>query len=133
MECKNTRGIIGPKLLQIFGAKNQTYSENPSTDDSPADLGGPLARTPRYGPFPRQPWVGQSPKVPRFLGTGRFNRLDCVVQLSSVAQKPGRWRYTRRSPVVYPPEFSQGGSLHFSNFGLNLMLTNPFVNQLSST
>ncbi|RRT73690.1 hypothetical protein B296_00001236 [Ensete ventricosum] len=72
-------------------------------------MGGSAARTPGYGWFNHPAWAGQ---LPESLGDGR----------TPAAHR----RFTCRN-------FRKSGSLNFSNFGLNLMLANPLVNQLSST
>ncbi|RWW53575.1 hypothetical protein BHE74_00039920 [Ensete ventricosum] len=70
----------------------------------------------------------ESTQIP---GYGQSNRPAWVGQPPSAARKPGRWRYTRSSPAVYPLEFPQSrpnsrqsGSLrHFYDESYGLLPT----------
>ncbi|RRT35373.1 hypothetical protein B296_00046560 [Ensete ventricosum] len=77
---------------------------------SPASLSGSTiesAQIPRYRQFSRPAWAAQPLTVTR---NPRYGSTTVTYQ-----------RFTRRN-------LRKSGSLHFSNSGLNLMLTNSLVN-----
>ncbi|RRT67734.1 hypothetical protein B296_00016137 [Ensete ventricosum] len=67
----------------------------------------------------------ESAQIPRY---GRFSRPTWVAQPLTAARNPGYGDTTVAYLWFTYRNLRKSGSLHFSNFGLNLMLTNSLVN-----
>ncbi|RZS29216.1 hypothetical protein BHM03_00062922 [Ensete ventricosum] len=102
-QCYSLPHVNQPQMTSKFGAKIQTYPENPG-------MGGSLVGT-----------GGAAAKSTLKTGYGWFNRRQLPENLCGGGTIVAQRRFNCRN-------FRKSDSLHFSNFDLNLILTNSLVN-----